>query len=267
MRVLEQPRITSSGLKGNRGQYSLETPPPAAHISHKPELVGKQYGWVRIISSEKRWLRNWNHCYVLTKCTGCGSVQWQNYQSITSGKSKGCQQCSQRPQVPLWLQKRLAAAKCRCENPNDKGYGKYGARGIRFNFTSVHKAGLWLMNNCTTLRRDYELDRINNNGHYEPGNLRFVPRIINQANRRVTIIPFFNQEEWPYTRGVVTRMLVEGMSRIEIIQSAENAVKNRRKNWRLIEARLEFMTYEMQDPETVLPYRGSSYIIAGMAAQ
>ena len=55
MKDLQQPQIISYGSKGNRSRYSLESPPPAAHISYKPEMVGKQYGWVKIISAEKRW--------------------------------------------------------------------------------------------------------------------------------------------------------------------------------------------------------------------
>ena len=54
MKDSRQQQTISSGLRGNRGRYSLDSPPPAAHISYKPEMVGKQYGWVKIISSEKR---------------------------------------------------------------------------------------------------------------------------------------------------------------------------------------------------------------------
>ena len=264
MKVLEQRPTTSSGLKGRRSRYGLDMPPPAAHISYKPEMVGSQYGWVKIISPEKRWNQSWNHCYVLTECIGCGSIQWQNYQSIVSGKSRGCQNCSQKREVPLWLQKRLSAAKSRCENPNDRGYSKYGARGIRFSFPSVLQAGIWVLRNCPNVKRGLELDRIDNNGNYEPGNLRFVPRTLNQANRQRTVIPFFIQAEWPYGRAVVTRMLSLGITREDILLSAEEAVEKRRKNWRIISARLDFMTYEMQAPGTVTPYRGSLCTTAAM---
>jgi len=62
-------------------------------------------------------------------------------------------------------------------------------------------------------------------------------------NRRISVIPDFKQENWPYARSVVTRMISNGMTREGIIASAEMAVIEQRKNWRLIQARLEFMTY------------------------
>ena len=47
------------------------------------------------------------------------------------------------------------------------------------------------------------------------------------------------------------------MTRDEIIQDAEKAEIEKRKHWRLIGARLDFMTYEMPEDITVLPYRES----------
>ena len=224
-----QPQTTRSGCRGRRSRYSLESPPPAAHISYKPEMVGTQYGWVEIISPEKRWSRTWNHCYVLTRCVGCGSVQWQCLGSLREGKSKGCQRCSKPRQIPKWLDRRLTAAKQRCENPNDRQYSGYGARGVEFRFPSVLEAGLWILENVEDVRRDLELDRIDTNGHYESGNLRFVEGVVNRANRRISVIPFFYPDEWPYARSVVTRKLSDGMSREEIIADAQKAVSRTMK--------------------------------------
>lgn len=220
-------------------------------------MVGTQYGWVQIINPQKRWSQNWNHCYVQTRCTSCQSEQWQSLNALTSGKSRGCQQCSEKdyPHLPRWLDRRLTAAKQRCRNPKDRAYELYGARGIEFRFDSVMEAGLWILDNVAQVRRDWELDRIDTNGHYERGNLRFVPKTVNQGNRRITLLSTFDQRYWPYARSTTSRMLSQGQSRAEIIHNAQVAVKGRRKNWRLIQARLEFMTYEMPDHITVLPYR------------
>jgi len=250
---------TLSGLRGNHTRYSLDSPPPAEHISYKPEMVGQQYGWVKIISPEKRWNKAMNHCYVLTECTNCHSKQWTILTNLTSGKSKGCQNCSQPPKpIPVWLEKRLCAAKQRCENPNDQQYPRYGGRGIKFEFPSVIKAGIWILENLQSVRRDYELDRIDNNGNYAPGNIRFIPGCQNKRNKETTALSEWDQAYWPYSENVVQRMLSSGMSREQIIESAKKAVLEKRKNWRTISARLDFMIYEMPAHITVLPYRGTS---------
>jgi DNA polymerase len=98
-------------IEGEPKPVQLELPPPAAHISYKPEMVGIRFGWVEIISPEKRWNKTWNHCYVLTKCSGCGSVQWQNFGNLKRGKSNGCQSCSRKRQIPKWLEKRFDRCK------------------------------------------------------------------------------------------------------------------------------------------------------------
>ena len=111
-----------------------------------------------------------------------------------------------------------------------------------------------------------EIDRINNDMDYAPGNLRFVSHAENNGNKRCTVLSHFSQEYWPYARSVVIRKLSQGMTRDEIIQDAEDAVFYRRKNWRIISARLDFMTYEMPDHITVLPYRENSSITVGTEA-
>lgn len=181
-----RPRTTSYGprSKGNRGKYDSGSLPPAAHVSFKPEQVGARFGWVEIISPEKRWSERWNHCYVLTRCSGCGAIQWQELGNLRSGRSKGCQSCSQRRAVPHWLDRRFTAAKQRCTNPKDGNFKNYGARGIEFRFPNVTAACLYMIETNGLPSREMELDRINVNGHYEPGNLRWVTHQENCQNQR-----------------------------------------------------------------------------------
>lgn len=119
-------------------------------------------------------------------------------------------------------------------------------------FPSVTDAGLYLIKEYG-LPRALEIDRIDNNGHYAEGNIRFVTHVKNNRNKRCTLLTEFSQEYWPYVESVVARKLSSGMSREEIIQDAEDAVFYKRKNWRIISARLDFMTYEM--PESIIVYR------------
>lgn len=266
MKDCKLPQTTSYGSRESGNLCGSGGPPEAAHISYSPELVGPRFGWVRVISPEKRWSKSWNHCYVLTVCEGCGTERWQLLGNLQRGVSKGRQSCSRPRAIPRWLDRRLTAAKQRCTNPNDPGYPDYGGRGIRFRFNSVVEAGKYMMS-LPGYSRELEIDRIDTNGDYAPGNLRWVPRAQQMGNRRNTVLSEWDEKYWPYARSVVTRKLSSGMTREEIIADAELAVANRRKNWRGISERLRCMTYEMPDEITATPYRESSSTTAATAGE
>ena len=79
----------------------------------------------------------------------------------------------------------------------------------------------------------------------------------NCVNQRRNVLSRFEQKYWPYSYATVVRKLSGGLTRDEIIMDAETAVEEKRKNWRLISARLDFMIYEMPEDITVLQYRAS----------
>lgn len=82
--------------------------------------------------------------------------------------------------------------KKRCDIPSHDAYRWYGARGITYDPTtfqtykafweeygSIYEKALkdWPLDKLT-------IDRIDNDGDYIPGNIRFVPQYINENNRR-----------------------------------------------------------------------------------
>jgi hypothetical protein len=79
------------------------------------------------------------------------------------------------------LKSAYANAKQRCENPNNKSYINYGARGIQFKFDSFED-----FKNCLGNKPDptYTLERLDNNGHYEIGNVVWATREQQLKNRR-----------------------------------------------------------------------------------
>jgi len=69
----------------------------------------------------------------------------------------------------------------RCNNPNDRGYKNYGGRGIKFLFTSFAQFYAEMGNRPSPA---HSVDRINNDGNYEPGNLRWATRKEQNNNKR-----------------------------------------------------------------------------------
>jgi hypothetical protein len=75
----------------------------------------------------------------------------------------------------------------RCTNPKNSKFEHYGARGITV-------CDRWLESFAAFLEdmgakpADHELDRERNEGHYEPGNCRWVTKVVNRRNRRTTVM-------------------------------------------------------------------------------
>ena len=72
----------------------------------------------------------------------------------------------------------------RCTNPKDKRYYCYGERGIQLHFACFEDFFNYVTKELKIDPRGLTIDRIDNNGHYEPGNIRFVTRAENNANGR-----------------------------------------------------------------------------------
>jgi hypothetical protein len=69
-------------------------------------------------------------------------------------------------------------AKNRCNDPNHPRFNDYGGRGIRFLFTSfaqfLAEVGRRPEGRFPSGRAIYSLHRIDNDGNYEPGNVRWA---------------------------------------------------------------------------------------------
>lgn len=167
-------------------------------VRQRNDLSGKQFGRVHVFSPTtiKRGKLHW-----LCRCD-CGVPLELSGLWIVSGKAS-CG-CIKRER----LEARRAAAKAegkppqywrryrayhtwysmldRCENPKCRGYPDYGGRGIK-----VCEAWHTFENFFRDMgeRPDgLSLDRIDNNGNYEPANCRWATMKMQARNRRNSIV-------------------------------------------------------------------------------
>lgn len=195
----------SSRIKGLQPPLgTLSTPPkvgaplgivPANKSeSHRPDLVGKKYGSVKIYDPQVFWLgaRHRRFLHVLCECVQCGYRSLISLLNLEGGRTKGCRACNQPDaSYPMWLYNRVQGMRARCCSPGNAQYPAYGGRGIEFRFSGVKEGTLWIMENLglpsfTSIadRSRIQLDRTDPNGHYEPGNLRWLSVELNQQNKR-----------------------------------------------------------------------------------
>jgi hypothetical protein len=126
--------------------------------------------------------------YALFECPFCGC----SFEAQKSTRQKSCNDCVKdvrkrkhgmcfTPIYYVW-----GDMKSRCNNKSHSGYENYGGRGItvcdewRNDFLTFNK---WAINNG--YKDGLEIDRINNNGNYEPSNCKFSTRSQNSQNTRL----------------------------------------------------------------------------------
>lgn len=128
----------------------------------------------------------------------CGETISLSPKKFATGKFHECTSCDKwRKKTPAHkflgtaiyknLIQRSKSARDRCNNQNNSSYSRYGERGIQYNFNSAEDYAMCVGVHAITYGLDMDVDRIDNDGHYEPSNIRLATRQDNIRNRSNTI--------------------------------------------------------------------------------
>ena len=131
------------------------------------------------------------------KCGFCGTEFKANTYSVVQGSTKSCGFYNKRRAkethkthglVGIKLYYIWASIKDRTLNIKHKQYNDYGGRGITIcdewknDFMSFYN---WAMSNGYEENKGLSIDRIDNDGNYEPSNCRWATRVIQSRNQRM----------------------------------------------------------------------------------
>lgn len=159
-------------------------------MRRRVDLTGERYGRLQVIGPSETRIRN-RTCH---ECLcECGTRVTVTTDFLRSGHRRSCGCLQQevslkgthgfaRRIVPTRPEYRAyQGAKARCNNPRASSFENYGGRGIEFRFTSFQQ---FLDELGPRPEGDYSLDRIDSDGHYEPGNVRWATKSLQSFNKR-----------------------------------------------------------------------------------
>ena len=212
-------------------------------LNRTKDLTGKRFGRLKILSfaGYQKNKATW-----LCECD-CGNKKVIIGKNITNGKSLSCG-CIQRELLIKNFTKHGASSKkerlyviwknmkSRCFNSSNPSYDRYGGRGItvcedwKNNYISFRD---WAINNG--YKDDLTIDRIDNNGNYEPTNCRWATIKEQSRNRNTNVFVEYNGKIFVVKdfakiigidRHTLSKKINEGVSVEEIIKYAQNKHKN-----------------------------------------
>ena len=135
-------------------------------------------------------------------CPSCGGKKSPYAKSCESCRVRGKHRLSYTPEYRAWQTMRL-----RCLEPSNSAYPAYGGRGITVCDRWKDSPQAFLDDMGPKPSPRHELDRIDNDHGYEPGNCRWATRSQNDRNRRNNRLIQFNGErrtlvEWAEELGM-----------------------------------------------------------------
>lgn len=127
----------------------------------------------------------------LIRCRcSCGRIRDIGASELRRGRTRGCSRCRRMthghaadgqttPEYNTW-----AHMVRRCTDQTSKDWRNYGGRGIKVWYVWRHSFASFLASVGPRPSAAHSIDRIDNNGDYKPGNVRWATRTMQNRNQR-----------------------------------------------------------------------------------
>lgn len=159
------------------------------------DIAGLKFGLLTAVTQDST--DKSGHLKWLCRCA-CGNVTFVPSYSLCRKQRpiRSCRSCRRKthamsgtPQWHVWCNLRY-----RCGNPNHHKFPHYGGRGISVCDSWANSFEAFWKDMAVGYEPGLYLDRIDNNGNYEPGNCRWVTPRASMENRSVSISIIFEGE-------------------------------------------------------------------------
>lgn len=203
----------------------------SAKMGKKIDMIGKKFGFLTVIEETEKRDKS-GAVYYRCKCD-CGNEKEISGRCLRLGDTVSCgcyNKVKSKKENPNYKKKLYYIHNSmlnRCRNKNDRAYHNYGGRGIKvdeewlkyepfekWSLENGYKEGLWI-------------DRINNDGNYEPDNCRWITPKEQLNNTRRNVIITINGEshtatEWEELTGIksctIKRRIELGWNEDDLLQ-------------------------------------------------
>lgn len=209
-------------------------------------LTGQTFGRLTVVSYAGRGTDNRN--VWLCRCS-CGENRVIPTHNLTRGNSRSCGCLNRATLLALSTKHGMAKsaefrswthAKARCANPEDKSYPQYGGRGISMCARWLESFQNFFADMGPKPSKLHSLDRINNNGNYEPGNCRWATRTTQNRNTRKNTFITHDGEtltiaEWSKKTGIPNSTIINRMNGNSNVPLFADATRDGKKSTKIEE--------------------------------
>lgn len=200
------------------------------------DLTGKRFGRLTVLG----YIGNDKHENSVWLCAcACGNVKEVLGHRLTSGRTQNCgcrhtgwiHGMGHSPEYKAWY-----SAIQRCTRPTDSNYHNYGGRGIKVCRRWRDSFEAFYEDMGPRPSKEHSLDRIDNDGNYEPTNCRWAT-ITEQGNNRRTnnLITYqgrtMNIAQWSQVTGISISNLCKRIQAGWPVERALTEPVSRGKRW------------------------------------